>query len=120
MQNSFTPYAKEQLPSGFKYPVLYLKIAEGLEFPKEITWWFDDAITEGGQLSWSLRNTKKEWANLAKKDLIPFAQLNDWKAYFDGSDMSGNPKVIVVDLGNKSVTFEVASFNVWLEKALRD
>lgn len=39
---------------------------------------------------------------------------------FDGNDHSGDPKVVVVDLGNKKKSYKLPSFDAWLDQALRD
>jgi len=120
MQEAFTRYINNQLPKGFKYPDKYLKLSEGINFPKKFSWWFEDATTESGRLAWLLRNSKTDWQYMRDINPIPFAQLNDWKAFFDGNDKSGNPKVIVIDLGNKTTSYEVDSFDTWLDTALKD
>lgn len=120
MQKSFIRYPDELLPSGFKYPKRYLQLSKGINFPEGLVWWFDDAETEGGKLSWDLRLSHKEWKNIGARNLIPFSQLNDDAAFFDGDDLSGNPRVIVIDLGNKNRTYEEDDFGVWLAQALKD
>lgn len=120
MQSSFLPYDKEQLPEEFKYPEQYLQFSIGIDFPKGIAWWFINSDTDGGRLGWSLRKSYSDWKNIGNRDLIPFARLNDNAAFFDGGDTTGNPRVIVIDLGNKRHSYEVESFSIWLNDAIKD
>ena len=117
MQKEFTTYSNKILPSGFQYPVKYLNISKGIDFPRQLVWWFDDAETEGGKLSWELRLNHNDWKAVGGRELIPFAQLNDDAAFFDGTDLSGNPRVIVIDLGNKGRSYELNNFEDWLIEA---
>ncbi|WP_445570974.1 hypothetical protein [Pseudomonas sp. E102] len=119
MQERFCTYSVDQLPAGFKYPSRYLDFAKSIGLPKDFSWWFDDASTEGGQLSWKLRGSYGEWVGLEGRNLIPFAQLNDDAAFFDGDDLSGDPKVVVIDLGNKERVYELPSFEAWLHDVLQ-
>lgn len=49
--------------------------------------------------------------------MIPFARLFDWAAYFDGDDITGNPKVYVFDLGDMPHHVCFKDFSEWLENA---
>ena len=69
-------------------------------------------------MSWDLRLSHGDWKNIGNKNLIPFAQLNDDAAFFDGDDTSGNPQVFIIDLGNKNRTYVETDFNAWLENIL--
>jgi len=120
MQERFCTYSFGQLPAGFKYPSRYLEFAQSVDLPKDFSWWFNDASTEGGQLFWKLRGSFGSWVGLGGRNLIPFAQLNDDAAFFDGDDLSGDPKVIVIDLGNKDRVYERPNFEAWLSDALQD
>lgn len=120
MQTKFTPYPLNLLPNGFKYPEKYLQLSDHLYFSDAFIWWFEDADTEGGKLAWKLRLSYREWKNIGERNLIPFAQLNDDAAFFDGDDTSGDPKVIVIDLGNKQRMYELDNFDIWLREALVD
>lgn len=120
VQGKFNPYPKNLLPIKFIYPVKYLEISEN---PKLVNhnkdyhfrWWFEDAVNEGSKLSYRLRNDKIEGLNL-----VPFAQNGDWLANFDGDDHSGDPKVIVVDLGDLPFYMTCENFADWLTKAEQD
>lgn len=120
MQGGFNPYSSEQLPAGFKYPEKYLDLTSAFDLPSDFAWWFQDANTEGGELSWSLRRSYGGWVGLEGRNLIPFAQLNDDAAFFDGDDLDGDPRVIVIDLGNKERVYELSGFDAWLNDALKD
>ena len=120
VQDNFNPYPKDLLPTKFIYPVKYLEISEN---PKLVShnkdyhfrWWFEDAVNEGSKLSYRLRNDKIEGLNL-----VPFAQNGDWLANFDGDDTSGNPRVVVVDLGDLPFHMICEDFADWLTKAEQD
>ena len=120
VQDNFNPYPKDLLPTKFIYPVKYLEISEN---PKLVNhnkdyhfrWWFEDAVNEGSKLSYRLRNDKIEGLNL-----VPFAQNGDWMAYFDGDDISGNPRVVIVDLGDLPFHMICEDFDDWLTKAEQD
>ncbi len=120
MQDKFTPYPENILPSGFIYPQKYLQLAKDLNIPDKFIWWFEDSNTKSGQLAWALRNRYGEWKGVTHQNLVPFAQFNDDAALFDGNDSSGDPKVIIVDLGNKERSYELKNFNEWLHKAYKD
>ena len=34
--------------------------------------------------------------------------------FFDGDDLGGDPRVVVIDLGGKGRAYELPSFDVWL------
>lgn len=120
VQEKFNPFPRSLLPDGFYYPNKYLSIAKN---PKLVShnksyhfrWWFDDYGTESAELSYQFRGQK-----VPNKNLIPFAQNGDWKAYFDGDDTSGNPQVIVVDLTNLPFHVLLRDFNEWLSIAEND
>ncbi|WP_428633996.1 SMI1/KNR4 family protein [Sedimenticola sp.] len=120
MQTSFTPYSNDMLPQGFKYPEQYIQFSKGISFPMGLVWWFEDANTDAGKLGWQLRPNYRNWRNMADHNLIPFAQMNDAAAFFDGDNTNGDPKVIVLDLGNKNRSYELPNFDAWLKDALED
>lgn len=119
-QKSFQPYPEDILPQGFRYPERYLQHAKAIDYPRHLMWGFYDSSSDGS--SWDLRYhwPEKGWVWLQGIDPIPFAQNGDWAAFFDGSDHSGDPKIVVVDLGNKEQGYELANFAAWLEVALKD
>ncbi|MFM2483475.1 hypothetical protein [Celerinatantimonas sp. YJH-8] len=117
MQKKFTIYDKSQLPKHFSYPEKYIIMSAEANLPEYFEWWFEDADTPAGKLAWNLRHSYKEWKNMKDKNLIPFAQLNDDAAFFDGNDTSGNPKVIVIDLGNTERNYEFCDFDSWFDFA---
>ncbi|MEF1285951.1 hypothetical protein QTN94_19040 [Vibrio sp. M250220] len=120
MQKKFNRYPARLLPEKFSYPEKYIRLSEQNDLPSEFVWWFEDANAESGKLAWELRFTYKDWLNIGERNLIPFAQLNDDAAFFDGDDTKGNPNVIVIDLGNKQRSYELPDFESWLDDALED
>lgn len=111
--NNFKPYSSNILPTGFKYPAKYLALSSDISLLNLIPnfqWWFIDADSEAGELAYELR--KKNGLNL-----IPFAQLFDWAAFFDGDDLTGNPMVYVYDLGDMPHHVTFKNFSEWLENA---
>ena len=97
-QKSFKPYPIEILPDGFIYPARYLQLAnctKTVQSDEYFQWWFYEFGTQAAELAFTLRNEDIEGFNL-----VPFAKNGDWLANFDGDDFSGDPKVIVVDLGD--------------------
>ena len=120
-QTSFTPYPKSILPEGFKYPRGYLAHAVKMEYSKYFQWWFVD-YQEHGPRAWDNRHywQSEGWLYLDEIDPIPFARNGDWAAYFDGNDHTGDPRIVVVDLGNKLNSYKLHNFEAWLEKALTD
>lgn len=120
-QTSFSPYPKEVLPEGFQYPDSYLAHAKATNYPKFFLWRFID-YEEQGKIAWENRHywQSEGWLYLDKIDPIPFARNGDFAAYFDGNDHSGDPKIIVIDLGNKVYGREYADFKAWLDQALKD
>lgn len=105
---TFSLYSAQELPTNFKYPQLFINISQNKEVIDVGNWWFIDA--EKGALEYELR--KKEGLNL-----IPFARLFDWAAYFNGDDINGDPSVFVFDLGNMPHHIEFKNFRLWLEEA---
>jgi hypothetical protein len=86
------------------------------DYPEIYPWWFIDANSKAGELSYS--NRLREGTNL-----IPFAKVDDDRndiACFDGTDTSGNPKVVmrVLDDSGRSYSFE--NFDSWLTAAKAD
>lgn len=111
----FKPYPSAILPQGFKYPSDYLDFSNDispLNLIPNFRWWFINAENDSSQLAYDQR--KKNGLNL-----IPFARLLDWAAYFDGDDTSGNPSVYVFDLGDMPHYVHFKDFSEWLENASR-
>lgn len=92
-----------------------------MDYPKTFVWWFIDNDVHG-PMEWEFRLTDKNdgWDALADIDPIPFARDGDFAAFFDGNDRTGDPKVVVVDLGNEVYGREYANFDAWLERAFKD
>lgn len=120
-QDKFTPYPKEMLPSGFKYPKSYLDLSQStntINYDEKyfFPWWFEDYGTEGAEIAYRYRKFNSSISNNA----IPFANYGEWEAYFDGDDISGNPKVIVVNLENTENYEVFTDFDTWLKEAEND
>ena len=122
MQSVFKSYDPEILPEGFSYPQAYLDLEKTFRPLKYFMWWLLDSRSELGQLAWELRihYKTKGWKYFSDTDPIPFARDGDWAAFFNGNDHSGNPAIVVADLGNKENSYKMANFEVWYDNALRD
>lgn len=122
MPNHVTPYPAKTLPEGFLYPKSYLCFVDELEVPERLIWDFPDDRFDHAAGEWDFRlHWKAEgWLYLDEIDPIPFARNGDWAAFFDGNDHSGDPRVVVVDLGNKKNSYKLLNFDAWYDKAVRD
>lgn len=117
-QTNFNLFPEEILPKGFKYPAQFISLSKdtsSINGDEYFQWWFDDADTSAGELAYSVRNNF-----LNDFNLVPFAKNGDWIANFDGSDTSGNPRVIIVDLGDLPFHMFCDNFDDWLAKAEQD
>lgn len=78
MTKPFALYTSNQLPAGFKYPSAILEATNGT-YPDIYPWWFINAQSPAGELSYRNRVA-------ADDNLIPFAKsdLEDDIACFDG------------------------------------
>jgi hypothetical protein len=85
----FSLYDQLQLPCGFIYPAKLIQISRADVFDVNYPWWFVDAASQTGKLF--ARHVKES-------NLVPFAKtdLYDDIAFFDGSEKSGNPKIVMV------------------------
>lgn len=92
------------------YPSLFVEISQNSNDIDVGNWEFIDARTESGALAYEFR--KKEGFNL-----VPFARLLDWAAYFDGDDINGDPSVFIFDLGDMPHHIKFKNFKDWLDKA---
>ena len=106
----FSLYSVKELPNHFSYPSLFVEISQNSNDIDVGNWEFIDARTESGALAYEFR--KKEGFNL-----VPFARLLDWAAYFDGDDINGDPSVFVFDLGDMPHHIKFKNFKDWLDKA---
>ncbi len=119
-QNTFNPYPKEVLPLGFSYPTSYLKLSKNVQSIKyddkyPFPWWFTDDRD-------NINEDMKLYEEMTgQKGLIVFARNGDWAAYFSSYDTSGDPEVIVYDLGaTNDGSFVVENFDTWLKMAIND
>lgn len=115
-QTSFNPYPKEILPEGFSYPESYLDLSKdtsSINWNSEFMfpWWFENYEEELTEVM----SIYQELTGL--NNLIPFARNGEWAACFNTNDTSGNPQVIVIDLGNTKNIEYFNNFNEWLEIA---
>lgn len=111
----FCVYEKALLPKNFQYPKLYLELSMGkatLDQETRGAWCFIDASSELGKLQYKLRQKKG-------LNLIPFARLFDWAAFFDGDDSNGDPKIHIFDLGDMEHHIILKNFDEWL-RSLND
>lgn len=117
MQVKFDIYPSVMLPKGFKYPQSYINLSKDLSVINELEyfpWWFEnyrDSIVQ--------HSTILEEATGAP-NLISFARNGDLAACFDLTDHSGNPKVLVYDLGANDPPYEINSFEEWLSEEIED
>jgi hypothetical protein len=83
-------FSPDQLPRGFRYPDIFLKIISVGPLPDIEPWWFL-CIHEETALFW-LTSLKAQYPS---RTLVPFAKLEDSDdvACFDGTDTSGSPAV---------------------------
>jgi hypothetical protein len=116
------PYAPELLPKGFTYPDSYLEFVDQRAVPDRLIWWFPDERFGHAKRAWEFRLhwQSKGWLYLNEIDPIPFARNGDWAAFFDGNDHSGDPRVVVVDLGNKMNSYKLQNFDAWYQMALKE
>ncbi len=117
-QISFSIPPKNLLPKGFQYPEGYLTHSKTMGYPLQFLWDFIDH-EEHDFIEWKCRLNPKinGWSALANIDPIPFARNGDWAAHFDGNDHSGDPIVVVIDLGNKAHGYTHENFSDWLDDA---
>lgn len=108
--STFSLYSDQELPTNFSYPQLFINISQNSKDIDVGNWDFIDAKTESGALAYEFR--KREGFNL-----IPFARLLDWAAYFDGDDINGDPSVFVFDLGDMPHHVKFENFKYWLDEA---
>lgn len=122
MLNHVTPYPAEILPDGFIYPDSYLKFVDDLAVPDRLIWGFPGEKYGQSARAWEVRLhwQSEGWLYLDEIDPVPFARNGDWAAFFDGNDHSGDPRVVVVDLGNKKNSYKLPNFDAWYDRALRD
>lgn len=120
IQNEFNLYPSNMLPERFCYPEKYVRISNDTSLIPYIQlhnfhWWFENYGTEGAEVAYIFRNSI-----LPDLNLIPFASNGEWEAYFDGNDVTGNPRVIVINLDNIENHEFFNSFEEWFELAIKD
>lgn len=114
-------YSPDRLPAGFRYPEAYVRFPDGVSLPEKFVWWFADEVQDLAELAWETRHDWGEdgWVCLQQIDPIPFAQNGDWAAFFDGNDHSGDPNVVLIDMGNREYCYTLDNFQAWLDIALK-
>lgn len=120
-QRSFTPYPKEVLPEGFRYPQGYLEHSRDMLYPVQFPWGFIDH-NEHGLMEWEFRSFDQEKGEIAPREIdpIPFARNGELAAYFDGKDHSGDPPVFVVHLPDGVCIERFDNFDAWLQAGKED
>lgn len=116
MIEKFNTYSVDKIPDGFSYPEEYLKIARDGSELNIYPWWFIDANSDMGDLSYSIRS-------IDGRNLIPFAKVDDGRnnlACFDGDDCSGNPKVHMLIIDGDIESYSFRDFSDWLNSAISD
>ena len=108
------------LPSRFLFPEVYHRILGQKVLPDLDPWWFL-CIDQESSLFW-LETLKEQFP---ERSLVPFAKLSDSDdlACFDGSDTSGNPKVLYIHAYTSpgwEHRGEAADFEHWLQEAKAD
>jgi hypothetical protein len=108
----FSLYEQSQLPNGFNYPSRLVDVAGSDAFNALYPWWFIDAKSQAGSLFVGF---------IEERNLVPFAKtdLEDDIALFDGSDRSGNPKVVMV-CSTPERSYAYPDFDAWLAAAIAD
>jgi len=116
----FHVYDKSALPTGFSLPEDYLRFVNDDNRADIDPWWFLGVRRESAEF-WIGELARQYPGRL----LVPFAKLagSDDVACFDGSDLSGNPRVLYIhafasqgweDRGSE------CDFSSWLRSALAD
>jgi hypothetical protein len=108
------------LPPGFRFPRSYVSILEQAELPELDPWWF---LAENPELATFWAETLKR--QFPGRSLIPFAKLDtgDDLAAFDGSDTSGDPKVLYVHAYASpgwECRGEARNFDAWLQETKQE
>ena len=118
------------LPSEFRFPESYLKLAQGSVIPDLEPWHFMFL-----DMPSSLQYYGAMLQKYHDKTLIPFAISNDPSglfndgyvllACFDGDEKTGNPKVYFHDYSNPKVIdwidrYSLANFEEWLRVAQQE
>ena len=113
-------FSSSQLPAGFSYPHAFIYAITSTQSLDLGDWFFISAINKN-RLTW-LDILKKQYPS---RLLIPFAKRSssDDVACFDGSDTSGNPKVLYIHAfaaqgwENRG---EERDFSAWLSAVLEE
>lgn len=113
-QKSFKSFPSELLPKVFHYPPSYLMLESGT-LPT-FHWWFEDVR----EMLNPIEDLNLYAQMTGHENIIPFAREYDWAACFDGNDPSGNPRVLVFDLGDLEHFVQFPSFDDWLRYELAE
>ena len=109
-----SPYPTEQLPEGFVYPNLFLKLIKKNPCDHYYPWLFIDP-------DWpSMKNIRGKIRKWYKKSVIPFAslELGDGDlACFDADDKSGDPEIVMIIFDGSNRKYGYRNFDHWLEDA---
>ena len=122
---SMSPGHPFPLPSGFRFPESYLRLAREPKFPNVTPWWF---LIEDPDIAMMAYRTINE-SRRSRKLLLPFAKNDDESgdvACFDGEDTSGEPRVyFAVGTGDMRDVdwisrYFIPTFAAWLDTAAAD
>lgn len=114
--SKFALYSDNQLPVGFIYPAEIKNFSLSGEYPQIYPWWFFDAHSKAGELAYSIRLHDG-------RNLIPFAKVDDGRgdiACFDGDDVSGDPRVLMLVLDESGRSYSFVNFSHWKNTVLED
>ncbi|WP_371023995.1 SMI1/KNR4 family protein [Luteibacter sp. RCC_6_2] len=117
---NFFVYDKNILPAGFSLPEDYLCFLHDDNLADVDPWWFLGVRKESAEF-W-IHELARQYPG---RSLVPFARLagSDDVACFDGSDLSGNPRVLYIHAfasqGWEDRGVE-CDFSSWLRSALSD
>jgi|GEM_PF-146416 len=116
-----TPYLFEDnsLPQGFHFPESYLNLLKN-ELPDIEPWWWLAPYRESS-VFW-LKTLQEQFPY---RTAIPFAKADasDDVVCFDGTDMSGNPKVLIIHTFCSSGWEDrgtIDSFDEWLKITMEE
>ena len=113
MSDLIKPYSQEKLPSGFLYPTEFLELICSNNIDIQ-PWWFVSSEGEAGELFLKVCLGNGQ-------NLVPFAKTDiyDDIACFDGTDISGNPKIIM-KCSTPDRHYEFDCFSSWLLQVEKD
>jgi hypothetical protein len=113
-------FQDQDLPQGFIFPGAFVRILSDSKIPYYEPWWFLNKFPDeaAGWLDMLRRY-------FPSRVLVPFAKygIYDRVVCFDGTDVSGDPRVFYVNAGATPGWEDwggEVNFAAWLERAKRD